>query len=384
MFDKKREVEMKLCVFTNDSILSYYNKGEIKEGYYNPGNYFNEIHVISLFDEEIQEDKVKKLAGKAILKIHKLGKANLSNYKSFEKKVISLVSTINPCLIRAFNPRVQGWLAAKTSLKLKIPLIISLHTNYNQQIDQAKKNQNFFRYLKLKYAASKLEKFSLQNSNAVICVYQFIVPYAKKSGAKNIHVIYNKVNTEKFSPNVKKKFDSDKPTILSVGRLIDQKNHRYLIEAMKDTDARLLIIGDGPNFQVLTKMINKLELSKQIEIIKKIPNEELPSYYTSCDVYSQPMENLGGIPIPVLEAMACGLPIVMSKHSSEYTEIIDDAVMFVENNPESFSKAFSKIFSNPEFKKELENKSLKIISQINGEIMEEKELNLYKSLIEKT
>jgi len=105
---------MKLCVFPNDSILSYYNKGEIKEGYFNPLNFFDEIHVISLFDQEIQEDKIKKIAGNAILKIHKLGKVNLSNYKSFEQKIISLVSTINPSLIRAFNPRVQGWLAAKT------------------------------------------------------------------------------------------------------------------------------------------------------------------------------------------------------------------------------------------------------------------------------
>ncbi len=374
---------MKLCVFPNDSILSYYNKGEIKEGYFNPLNFFDEIHVISLFDQEIQEDKIKKIAGNAILKIHKLGKVNLSNYKSFEQKIISLVSTINPSLIRAFNPRVQGWLAAKTSLKLHIPLVISLHTNYKQQIELAKNNQNFFRYLKLKYASMKLEKFSLENADAVICVYEFIVPYAKKMGVKNIHVIYNKVDTQKFSDKVKKKFFSDKPTILSVGRLIDQKNHRYLIESMKDLDAKLLIIGDGPNFKSLSSMIKKLDLSNKIELIKRVPNEELPEYYTSCDLYAQPMENLGGIPIPVLEAMACGLPIVMSRHSSDYSEIIDEAVVFVENNHSNFSNAFKQILTNPEYKEKLKTKSLSMSNKISGTKMEEKELTLYKTLIEK-
>ena len=96
---------MKLCVFPNDSLKSYYEKGEVKERYFNPNNIFDEIHVISLVEKEIEEDKVQKLAGNALLKIHKVGKADLSNYKSYEKKVISIVSEIKPEIIRSFNPR---------------------------------------------------------------------------------------------------------------------------------------------------------------------------------------------------------------------------------------------------------------------------------------
>ena len=375
---------LRLCVFPNDSLLSYYNKGEIKERYFNPKNFFDEIHVISLFDEEMKEEKVKKMAGNAILKIHKLNKADLSNYKSFEQKIISLVSEINPSLIRAFNPRVQGWLATKTALKLGIPLVISLHTNYQQQKELAKYNLNFFRFLKLKYASIKLEGLSIKNADAVICVYEFIVPYAKKMGAKNIHVIYNKVDTQRFSKEVRKKFVSTKPTIITVGRLIDQKNHRYLIQAMKDLDAKLIIIGDGPNFKSLNKMIQTLDIAYKVDMIKRVPNDELPQYYASCDLYVQPMENLGGIPIPVLEAMACGLPVVMSKHSNDYSEIIDEAVVFAENNPDSFLNAFNQILSNSEYKEELKRKSLSVITKISGEKMEEEELSLYRKLIDKS
>ena len=374
---------LRLCVFPNDALLSYYNKGEIKEGYFNPKNFFDEIHIISLFDEEIEEDKVQKLAGNAVLKIHKLNKADLSNYKFFKQRVISLVSTINPTLIRAFNPRVQGWLAAKTALKLGVPLVISLHTNYDQQRDLAKRKGNFFRYLKLVYA-TKLEKFSLKNADAVICVYEFIVPYAKKMKAKNIHVIYNKVDIKKFSNKVRKKLLPTKPTVISVGRLIDQKNHHYLIQAMKNLDAKLIIIGDGPNFESLNKMVQSLNLADKVEIIKRVPNDELPKYYASSDLYVQPMENLGGIPIPVLEAMACGLPVVMSKHSNDYSEVIDDAVVFTENNPDSFLNAINQILSNPEYKEKLIRKSLNVVNKISGEKMEEEELSLYRKLIGKT
>jgi glycosyltransferase involved in cell wall biosynthesis len=375
---------MKLCVFPNDPLKSYYEKGEIKDRYFNPKNFFDEIHVISLFDSEIEEEKVQKLAGNAFLKIHKLGKADLSNYKSYENKVISIVSEIRPSLIRTFNPRVQGWLATKTAKKLKIPIVVSLHTNYDQQRNFAKQRGNFFRFLKLSYASRTLEKFTLTNVDAVICVYEYIVPYAKKMGASNILVIYNKVDLDKFSPKSPKKFVSNKPTIISVGRLIDQKNHKYIIGAMKDLDAKLLIIGDGPNFESLNNLIQSLDLADKVELIKRIPNEQLPQYYASCDLYAQPMENLDGIPIPVLEAMACGLPVVMSKHSNDYSEIIDDAVMFTENNSESFFNAFKKILSDHGFKEELKRKSLKVISEIGGEKMEERELTLYKKLIIKT
>src|SRR3989337_1740698 len=197
----------------------------------------------------------------------------------------------------------------------------------------------------------------------------------KKKGEKKIIIIIIKI---------KKKFLATKPTIISVGRLIDQKNHSYLIQAMKELDAKLLLIGDGPNFESLNKMIHTLDIEDRVEMIKRVPNDELPQYYASCDVYVQPMENLGGIPIPVLEAMAFGLPVVMSRHSSDYSEIIDDAVDFVEHNPESFFNAFNKILSDPEYKEKLKRKSLNVITKISGEKMEEEELSLYRKLIDKT
>ena len=76
---------MKICIFPNDPLKTYYEKGEIKERYFNPKNMFEEIHVISLFDEEINEEKVKMIAGNASFKIHTVGKVTLIN-KNKKKK----------------------------------------------------------------------------------------------------------------------------------------------------------------------------------------------------------------------------------------------------------------------------------------------------------
>ena len=371
----------KLVVLPNDPLLDYYNKGEIKSRYFNPQNWFEEIHVISLFDHEIEPEKVQKLAGNAVLKIYNFGKVNLSNYKSYEKKIIEKISEINPQIIRSFNPRIQGWLAVKASQKLDIPVVISLHTNYEQQKQFAKEHGNYFQFLKFKYSSSKLEKFSLQNSNSVICVYEFIVPYAKKMGASDIQVIYNKVDLEKFSTSIEKKKFFNKPTVISVGRLIKQKNRKYIIEAIKDLDIELLIIGDGPQFDETNQLIHSLDLEERVKIIKNVSNEELAPYYLAADIFALPMQDLDGIPIPFLEAMACGLPVVTTKHSDSYSEITDKAVVFVENKSIEFHNAFKEILSNPDYKKQLVTKSLEVAKMINGDIMEEKELELYKKLL---
>ena len=141
------EMKKKLVVFPNDSIFDYYTKGEIKERYFNPKNWFDQIDVISLFENEIESEKVQTLAGTATFNIHTLGKVNLSNYKSYEKKITSLISDIEPSVIRAFNPRVQGWLATKSAKTLNIPIVVSLHTNYHQQKELAKRKEiNIFFY----------------------------------------------------------------------------------------------------------------------------------------------------------------------------------------------------------------------------------------------
>ncbi len=372
---------MKFCVFPNDPLSAYYEKGEIKSEYFNPNNFFDEVHVISLFDDDINEEKVKQIAGNAKLKIHRLGKANLKNYKKFESNVFQLVKRINPDIVRAYNPLIQGWLATRIAKKLNIPIVISLHTNYEQQKRDAKHKRNFLRYLKLSYATKKLAKFVLENADAILCVYNFIVPYAKKMGAENIFVIYNKVDLKKFSPCCSKEFNSTKPTILSVGRLIDQKDHSILIKSIKTLDIKLIIIGNGPNYERLTGLINKLKIKSKVKIIKRVPYDRLNRYYASCDIYAQPMVNLGGIPMPVLESLASGLPVVMSK--KEGSEIIDNAIFFVENDPKEFQNAFEKILSDSNFKDKLIKKGLERINEINSSKMEQKEIELYEKLIYK-
>lgn len=143
----------KICVFPNDPLSAYFKKGEVKKRYFNPLNIFDEVHVISLFDQDEIEENVKDMAGNAEFNIHVIGKTNLLNKNRKKSKVMELLKKINPDVIRAYNPLLQGWMAAHAKKELDIPLVISLHGDYDRDLRHyAKKNKDFKTFLKLSFS----------------------------------------------------------------------------------------------------------------------------------------------------------------------------------------------------------------------------------------
>ena len=53
---------MKVCIFSNDPIIEYFNKGEIKERYYNPNNIFDEVNIISTIKKDIEESGIRLIS----------------------------------------------------------------------------------------------------------------------------------------------------------------------------------------------------------------------------------------------------------------------------------------------------------------------------------
>jgi len=375
---------MKLCVFPNDPLESYLKKGEIKPRYFNPKNLFDEIHVISLFDSDVEEDKVKIVAGNANFKIHVVGKVNLLNKNKMKQKIINLIKEIKPDVIRSYNPLLQGWIAANVKKELNIPLVISLHGNYDLDLRyQARVNRNYKSFLRLQITKQILEKFALRNADQIIIVYEFIRNYAKKLGGKNINLIYNRIDLSKFSPNVTPKIIEEKPIIICVGRLMKEKNQECLIYAIKDLDVILLLIGDGPQYSDLKNLVEKLNLKHKVRFERVIPNDEINGYYTSADIFAQPT-NYGGFAIPVLEAAASGIPVILPKQNfKSQPEIVEKFAMLVDNTAESFQFAIKEILSNELLKSKMQKEGIETTKKIRGDLMEEKEKELYLKVISK-
>ncbi|MCI1805274.1 glycosyltransferase [Bifidobacterium psychraerophilum] len=121
-----------------------------------------------------------------------------------------------------------------------------------------------------------------------------------------------------FSPSARDaelRAQINKPIVLFVARLVEKKGARYLLEAMQGINAKLLIVGDGPDRDTLEKLADTLHLDYSFLGPKN--KQELKSLYASCDVFVAPSVvasdgDKDGLPVAILEAMASGAPIVAS------------------------------------------------------------------------
>ena len=370
---------MKLCIFPNDPLIAYYEKGEIKENYFNPGNFFEEIHCISNSEKDIEVKKVQKLAGNAKFTIYCIGKINLKNYKKSFTKVVKLVEKINPDIIRAYNPYIEGWLATKCSTELNIPLVVSLHTQYDLRKEKREKF-NFKKYLALKASEKYVEPYVIQNATKIIVIYDIIKSYVKKFTDTEPETLYNKVNQKLFFPNINKKNHS-KPYIISVGNLIEEKNHQCIIEAMREIDAKLTIIGRGELENELSNMIQKYSLQEKVEIISSVPHEKIAEYYKNSDLFALAYNpTIESIPMPVMEAMSCGLPVVITKAPEGFSTGLEEFVMVAERNADSFRDKINEILNNNDQLEIFAKKSKEKSKDFDSEIIEKREIEIYEEI----
>ena len=371
---------MKLCVFPNDPIEAYYKKGEIKERYYNPNNFFDEVHIISFVENDIEESKVQSLVGQAKLKIHSVGKISIKNRAKNIERIKKIVEDINPRVIRAYNPSIAGWFAANCAKELGIPLFLSLHTQYDYNRKLAKKN-NFKKYLSLKYTEKFIEPFVLETADKITIVYKIIEPYVLKHTSKKPEILHNKVDCERFA-NGSDLESLPKPLILSVGALIQVKNHQCLIEAMKGIDAHLLIIGNGELYSDLIKLIKKLGLEKKVTIIKSVSHDKIQDYYNSAQLFSLAYNTeVEGLPMPVMEAMASRLPVIIPFPKKGFSEDLEDIAIFSELNPKSFSEKFERLLNNSKLREKFAEKSLCKARDFDSEKIEKREAQIYSDLL---
>jgi glycosyltransferase involved in cell wall biosynthesis len=136
---------------------------------------------------------------------------------------------------------------------------------------------------------------------------------------REIKVIHVGVDTTLFRPTEPKGkyLPEGQFKILTVARLHKYKGIEYLIEAMRllqeMPEAKLYILGKGSEEVNLKRRVKRFGLEKKVEFLREaIPNYEMPFLYNECDVYVQPsiIEPYG---IAVLEAMACGKPVIGTK-----------------------------------------------------------------------
>jgi len=368
----------KLCVFPSDPIEEYLKKGEIKNQYYNPLNFFDEIHVMNPSYKKVDVGSVQIMGGNARMLIHSIGKVSLANMYFKKNKVLDIIRRIKPDLIRTYNPLVQGWVAFYCSKKLNLPYIVSLHGQYDKDIpNEYLQKKKYLKFLKLFLTKSITQKSVISNANFVICVYNHLISYAKENGAKNVEVVINQIDLEQFNKNINPAIKKDKPIIMNVGVLRKIKNQECLIYAIKNLDVYLVLIGDGEMYLELKNLTKKLGVENKVIFVKSVPHSQIQNYYASAKIFAIPSTAMG-FPITALEALATRCVTVIAERFERKSEPIDSAVVYVKNNPKNFEQAFKDILENPKKYESYIETAQEILKTIDKKTMEEKEISFYK------
>ena len=212
--------------------------------------------------------------------------------------------------------------------------------------------------------------------------------------ASKVSAIYNGVNGN-FQPlDRKKAFQSvsealeiHEPYLLYVGSLKRYKNVSTLLKAFavlrarRDIPQRLLILGDDvPRMDVLAEECLQLGIRDRTDFVRQVCQDLLPSVYAAADLLVMPSK-IEGFGLPVLEAMACGTPVVCSRATS-LPEVGGEAVLYF--NPQSLedlAEAIEQVLSSEELRESLRARGLQRAAMFTWNKSVEKHIQVYRAVL---
>lgn len=106
---------------------------------------------------------------------------------------------------------------------------------------------------------------------------------------------------------------AERPTLGILGTLRNWKGHVYLFQAFAELrrtfpDWQLLVIGDGPQRQNLQRLATELQIQDQVMFAGN--RDDVPDWLNCLDVFALPSYGEEGVPQSIMQAMACGVPVV--------------------------------------------------------------------------
>ncbi len=136
--------------------------------------------------------------------------------------------------------------------------------------------------------------------------------WAKQLAPKSTHIIHipNPITPVGSRSGSTKNLDLPRPIVLTVGALSSYKNIDQVIKAVSSVQASLLLIGDGEESEKVTNQLSSFP--GDFRWLKSVEPTDMPSYYSSSDIFCFVPDKQEAFGRVYLEAMAAGLPIVAS------------------------------------------------------------------------
>jgi len=260
------------------------------------------------------------------------------------------IKEIKPDIVHTHHPFLVSQLAVQIAKTFNLPLFFTSHTRYEEYFHHylPALSQPFRSILvsHLRHLASNCQK--------IICPSPLAEEIMKSYGIENTQVVYNGIDTSNFIPSLHKK--SRPLKLIFVGRVGREKNINFLLQiaiALKKTlpDFRLMIVGEGREFNHIQHEINNRDLSQNIHLTGLLPRNELIGHYQSAHAFISPsMTEV--MPLTFIEALSSGLPVICLNNSGVNSFLPQDkSVISLFPNAEFIANRITGLFRNNQFHK---------------------------------
>ncbi len=250
---------------------------------------------------------------------------------------------------------MSSYLACKVAEKYKKPFILTQHNtfiDYQSWLNMVEHVNDW-----------TVGRLVLKGANRVITVSGKTMEYVLKLGAdfSKASVMYNGVDTTFFHPMNRKEnrgklgLPKNKTVVLTIRRLVYKNGLDTFIEsasllARDYPNLLFIVIGKGPNRTLIERRVRELGIGGNVRLAGFVPEEFLPLYYNAADYFIIPSSSGEGLPLVLLEAMACGLPVIATKvgGTPEIIEDMKNGVLVPPREPRDLADAISRFLSDKE------------------------------------
>lgn len=297
-----------------------------------------------------------------------------------------------PDIIHAHTQFTVGREAVRCAKALDIPIVGTSHTFFDHYLKHAKINYKWGEKLAWKYTT---RYYNL--CEAVLIPSRSLAEAMTKNGLhRYVEIVPNPINPIFFQtvPNSaeKKKLKSEMgirgKSLVYMGRVSYEKSIDKVLEAFnlvleECPDTQLMIIGDGPEKKKLEKMAQNMGIAKKIVFTGYLQGDDLVRAMQSNEIFitASVSENM---PLSVLEAMACGLPII-AVSALGIPEIVKDGqngCLAQSNEPSELAQKILNILSEDSKLAEFSRVSLEFAKQYTHNQVCDQHEEIYKKIIE--
>ena len=276
---------------------------------------------------------------------------------SFTLPVSSHIDWVFPHLkvdvIHSNHPVLLGKVAVDKAEKYNLPLVFTFHSRYTEYGAYLPVNQSFLRRLVVDFLAQYIPQ-----CQHVITPNESIRQSLSEYGGvtERVTTIPTGIDLEPFKSAdggaIRQKYELEgKRLLVSTGRLSPEKNWKTLIAAYAEVirqaeNARLMLIGDGPQRGDLEDYAKDLGVFEQIIFTGLIPFEDVPMHLQAADLFcfASIVETQG---LVTVEALAAGLPVVAVRAAGP-RDVIDEGVqgLLTENDSHALAQAILRLLED--------------------------------------